>query len=89
MDWSGFAMSDDGKHDDYSGRGRRENHAKPLRPGAVAANRRVDGWEAYRNWLTRVREDKGRRSRVDRSLYTWKGYKDWTEKIKQNWDSED
>ncbi len=82
-------MSDDRKLFDYSGTLSDQGDRKSWRPEATSAHRRVDGWEAYKNWLSRVKEEKGPRSRVDRSLYTWKGYKDWTEKVKQNWDNEE
>ncbi len=81
-------MSDDRKNFEFSQPRNDSGDAKTWYPES-GSRQRVDGWEAYKNWLNRVKEDKGRRSRMDRSLYTWKGYKDWAEKIKQCWDKDE
>lgn len=44
-----------------------------------------DGWQQYRQWISKAPAPRGRRSGVDPSLYTWKGYRNWTEQIKRNW----
>ncbi len=45
----------------------------------------ADGWQQYRQWISKAPAPRGRRAGVDPSLYTWKGYRDWTEQIKRNW----
>ncbi len=44
-----------------------------------------DGWQQYRQWISKAPAPRGRRAGVDPSLYTWKGYRNWTEQIKRNW----
>ena len=48
----------------------------------------LDGWEAYRNWLTGSVPVRRERSRPDHSISTWKGYKSWSEKIRRTWADE-
>ncbi len=45
----------------------------------------VDGWAAYRSWLTGSPAVPRERNRPDHSIYTWKGYKNWSEKIRRSW----
>ncbi len=44
-----------------------------------------DGWQQYRNWISKAPVPQKRRSGIDPSLYTWKGYRSWTELVKRNW----
>ena len=44
-----------------------------------------DGWQQYRQWISKAPAPRGRRAGVDPSLYTWKGYRNWTEQVKRNW----
>ena len=52
-------------------------------------NRKGNGWDTYRRWLTRVQAPGGRRVPLDASLYTWKGYRNWSEKVRRDWEPED
>lgn len=54
--------------------------------GSRAAKQKdADGWQQYRQWISKAPAPRGRQSGVDPSLYTWKGYRNWTEQIKRNW----
>lgn len=44
-----------------------------------------DGWQQYRQWISKAPAPRKRRSGVDPSLYTWKGYRSWTEQVKRKW----
>jgi len=44
-----------------------------------------DGWQQYRQWISKAPVPHSRRMGVDPSVYTWKGYRSWTEQIKRNW----
>jgi len=44
-----------------------------------------DGWQQYRQWISKAPVPHSRRMGVDPSVYTWKGYRNWTEQIKRNW----
>jgi hypothetical protein len=48
----------------------------------------ADGWEHYRQWVSKAPAPRGRRSGIDPSLYTWKGYRNWTEQVRRNWTPE-
>lgn len=56
-------------------------------PAAAAAND-ADGWQQYRQWISKAPAPRGRRAGIDPSLYTWKGYRNWSEQIKRNWESD-
>ena len=80
----------DSKHlkwvDDYSTDAAPENEeaeASVTSP-APAAND-ADGWQQYRQWVTKAPAPRGRRVGIDPALYTWKGYRNWSEQIKRNW----
>ncbi len=45
----------------------------------------ADGWQQYRQWVTKAPAPRGRRVGIDPALYTWKGYRNWSEQIKRNW----
>ena len=45
-----------------------------------------DGWQQYRQWISKAPAPRGRRVGIDPSLYTWKGYRNWSEEVKRNWD---
>jgi len=62
---------------------------------ADAATRRskfgaaADGWEAYNNWLDRVRQKPGAPSRqavIAKALYSVSSYKNWADKAKDAFD---
>lgn len=53
-------------------------------PAAPAAND-ADGWQQYRQWISKAPAPRGRRVGIDPALYTWKGYRNWTEQVKRNW----
>ena len=61
-----------------------------LAPSQPAAND-ADGWQQYRQWISKAPAPRGRRVGIDPALYTWKGYRNWTEQVRRNWtpDSED
>ncbi len=56
-------------------------------PTAPAAND-ADGWQQYRQWISKAPAPRGRRVGIDPALYTWKGYRNWTEQVKRNWNPE-
>ena len=64
-----------------------ENGLAPSEPAANDA----DGWQQYRQWISKAPAPRGRRVGIDPALYTWKGYRNWTEQVRRNWtsDSED
>jgi hypothetical protein len=48
-----------------------------------------EGWEAYANWLDRVRQQPGRASRqavVSKALYSVSSYKNWADKARGAFD---
>ena len=55
-----------------------------LAPDEPAAND-ADGWQQYRQWVTKAPAPRGRRTGIDPALYTWKGYRNWSEQVKRNW----
>ncbi len=69
---------------------RRDAEAEPdkadtsLVEASSAAND-ADGWQQYRQWISRAPAPKSRRNGIDPSLYSWKGYRNWTEQVKRNW----
>lgn len=58
--------------------------ADRLAPVAPAAND-ADGWQQYRQWISKAPAPRGRRVGIDPALYTWKGYRNWTEQVKRSW----
>ena len=55
-----------------------------LKFGAAA-----EGWEAYGNWLDRVRQQPGRTSRqavIAKALYSVSSYKNWADKARGAFD---
>ena len=54
-------------------------------PPAPAAND-ADGWQQYRQWISKAPAPRGRRVGIDPALYTWKGYRNWSEQVKRDWD---
>jgi hypothetical protein len=52
-----------------------------LKPAANDA----DGWQQYRQWISKAPAPRGRRVGIDPALYTWKGYRSWTEQVKRDW----
>ncbi len=78
-----------------------EDFSKDVEPAAAPTNDDVakpasaandaDGWEQYRQWVSKAPAPRGRRVGIDPALYTWKGYRSWTERVKRDWspDSDD
>ena len=54
---------------------------------APAAND-ADGWQQYRQWISKAPTPRGRRVGIDPALYTWKGYRNWSEQVKRDWDAD-
>lgn len=44
-----------------------------------------DGWQQYRQWISKAPAPQAVRTGVDPSVYTWKGYRSWAEQVKRNW----
>jgi len=53
----------------------------PSEPAANDAN----GWQQYREWISKAPAPRGRRVGIDPALYTWKGYRNWSEQVKRDW----
>jgi len=58
-----------------------DNATNSDRPAANDA----DGWQQYRQWISKAPAPRGRRVGIDPSLYSWKGYRTWTEQVRRNW----
>jgi hypothetical protein len=78
----------DSKHlrwaDNYSTDAESQGDA-PAKAVAPAAND-ADGWQQYRQWISKAPAPRGRRVGIDPALYSWKGYRNWSEKVKRNWE---
>ena len=48
----------------------------------------ADGWEKYRQWVSKAPAPRARRTGIDPALFTWKGYRTWTEQVRRNWTPE-
>lgn len=48
----------------------------------------ADGWEQYRQWVSKAPTPRGKRTGIDPALFTWKGYRSWTEQVRRNWTPE-
>jgi len=59
-----------------------ESSVAPKEPAANDA----DGWQQYRQWISKAPAPRGRRVGIDPALYTWKGYRNWSEQVKRNWE---
>ena len=46
----------------------------------------ADGWQQYREWISKAPAPRGRRVGIDPALYSWKGYRNWSEQVKRNWE---
>lgn len=62
---------------------------EPAANDAQPAANDSDGWEQYRQWVSKAPAPRARRAGIDPSLYTWKGYRTWSEQVKRNWDQDD
>lgn len=65
-----------------------ESQAEKTDTGLVdarSAANDADGWQQYRQWISRAPAPKIRRNGIDPSLYSWKGYRNWTEQVKRSW----
>ncbi len=51
-------------------------------PGSITGG---DGWQHYRQWISKAPSPGSHRTGVDPAVYTWKGYRVWTEQVKRNW----
>ncbi|HQR48398.1 MAG TPA: hypothetical protein PL152_03625 [Steroidobacteraceae bacterium] len=64
--------------------------AEPSAPGRRSKfGAAADGWDAYNDWLERVRAQQGRISRqavVAKSLYTVSSYRNWADKARDAFD---
>lgn len=58
----------------------------PAANDAQPAANDSDGWQQYRQWISKAPAPRGRRVGIDPALYSWKGYRSWTEQIRRNWD---
>ena len=70
------------------------DQAEPADPAAKRSkfNAATDGWDAYNNWLDRVRPKPGAPSRQDviaKALYSVASYKNWADKAKDAFDKGD
>jgi hypothetical protein len=74
--------------DDFSTESESPADTGRVTPPGPAAND-ADGWQQYRQWISKAPAPRGRRSGIDPSLYTWKGYRSWTEQVKRNWDADE
>ena len=61
---------------------------EPAANDAQPAANDSDGWEQYRQWVSKAPAPRSRRVGIDPSLYTWKGYRSWSEQVKRNWDTD-
>ena len=59
---------------------------QPAANDAQPAANDSDGWQQYRQWISKAPAPRGRRVGIDPALYSWKGYRSWTEQIRRNWD---
>lgn len=82
----------DSKHltwkDDFSTDSEPAADTGTVAPPGPAAND-ADGWQQYRQWISKAPAPRVRRSGIDPTLYTWKGYRSWTEQVKRNWDTDE
>ena len=62
--------------------------ASPSRLPKGVGERPRDGWQAYKNWLSRVTADERKRAPLDPAVYTWKGYHRWADEVKRSWKSD-
>ena len=82
--------------DDYAtdGEAQSDANSKPNAATQPAANdaqpaaNDSDGWDQYRQWISKAPAPRSRRVGIDPSLYTWKGYRNWSEQVKRNWDAD-
>lgn len=75
--------------DDYSTdeKSPADKPAKAVSPEEPAAND-ADGWQQYRQWISKAPAPRGRRVGIDPALYTWKGYRNWSEQVKRSWEAD-
>lgn len=59
---------------------------QPAANDAQPAANDNDGWQQYRQWISKAPAPRGRRVGIDPALYSWKGYRNWTEQIRRNWE---
>lgn len=76
LKWTDEFSTDADTPDDHQG--------EAVAPDQPAAND-ADGWQQYRQWVTKAPAPRGRRTGIDPALYTWKGYRNWSEQVKRNW----
>ena len=83
----------DSKHlkqvDDYSTES--ESPADPEKQSVSSAEpaaNDADGWQQYRQWISKAPAPRGRRVGIDPALYTWKGYRNWSEQVKRDWEQD-
>ncbi len=83
-DSKNLRWADDYGKDTESATNESDNAASSNQPAANDA----DGWQQYRQWISKAPAPRGRRVGIDPALYSWKGYRNWTEQVRRNW-SED
>lgn len=66
-----------------------DDYSTDAQPTPEPAANDADGWQQYREWVTKAPAPRTRRAGVDPSLYTWKGYRMWSEQIKRNWNPDE
>jgi len=76
--------TDDYRPDAASQADKSDESVSPSEPAANDA----DGWQQYRQWISKAPAPRGRRVGIDPALFTWKGYRNWSEQVKRSWDSE-
>jgi hypothetical protein len=72
-----------------------DRQAEPAEPADPAARRSkfnaaTDGWDAYNNWLDRVRKPgaPSRQAVIAKALYSVSSYKNWADKAKDAFDKD-
>ncbi len=61
------------------------NESDAARNSDQPAANDADGWQQYRQWISKAPAPRSRRVGIDPALYSWKGYRNWTEQIRRNW----
>lgn len=69
---------------DYSTEAEQSEDVRRVPNPRQAAND-ADGWEHYRQWVSKAPAPRRRRTGIDPSLYTWRGYRNWTDQVRRNW----
>lgn len=87
-DSKNLKWSNDFARDTRAEEGKTEAAVKAETPAAndaMPAANDSDGWQQYRQWISKAPAPRGRRAGIDPALYSWKGYRNWTEQVRRNW----